>query len=332
MIGHQRVQDLLRRAAARGRLGHAYLLAGPPSVGKTTLALQLAGMLVCTGTRPRPCNACRACRNLARQGHPDVRLIERAPERRDITIEQVRSIEAEIGMAPFEAGHKVFCLAGAESLNDAAASALLKTLEEPPAHAVLVLCATDPAELPITIRSRCQQFTLQPIPARVIAEGLVAQHGVDPGRAAVLGALARGRPGWAVRALGDESLIEAARESMARVADLARVGPFSRMLAVDAWLGKGSFVESRERALALLGLLEGWWRDALLISQAGVAPALRDHLLGEPGQAGGSAAEIVAFLGRIQEAAARVEANVAPRLVLEHLVGSMPAGGVAHGR
>jgi DNA polymerase-3 subunit delta' len=325
MIGHEWARDLLARAAQRGRLGHAYLFAGPPSVGKTALALRLAGMLVCTGPLPRPCGTCRACKLLARNSHPDVRLIERAADRRDITIEQVRAIEEEIGLAPFEAAHKLFCLAGADTLNDAAASALLKTLEEPPSHATLVLCAADPSALPITVRSRCQQVMLQPVPAQTTAEGLAAQHGIEPDRAHALALLARGRPGWAVTAIGQPELVDRARAAFTAVATLARSGPYTRLMLVDEWLGKGtSFVESRERALAFLALLEGWWRDALLASQEHAAPRLRDYLLGDVDRPACTPAEIVAFLVRIQEAAARVEANVVPRLVLEHVIGAMP--------
>jgi DNA polymerase-3 subunit delta' len=326
MIGHEWARDLLGRAARRGRLGHAYLFAGPSSVGKTSLALHLAGMLVCTGAPPRPCGTCRACRHLARHSHPDVRLIERAPDRRDITIEQVRAIEEEIGLLPFEASHKLFCLAGADTLNDAAASALLKTLEEPPPHATVVLCAADPAALPTTIRSRCQQITLQPVSAQAIAGALEAQHGVEAARARDLALLARGRPGWAVAALEQPDLVEQARAAFAGVAGLPRSGPFSRLMVIDEWIGKGtSFVESRGRALTFLSLLEGSWRDALFASQERDAPALRGYLLGDVAGGGYTPAEIVAFLVRIQEAAARVEANVAPRLVLEQLVGVMPA-------
>lgn len=325
MIGHAWAQDLLGHAAQRGRLGHAYLFAGPPSVGKTALALHLAGILVCAGPAPRPCGACRACRHLARNSHPDVRLIERAADRRDITIEQVRAIEEEIGLAPFEASHKLFCLSGADTLNDAAASALLKTLEEPPSHATLVLCAVDPSTLPITVRSRCQQIALQPVPARTIADALVAAHGVDPDRARELALLARGRPGWAVDALGKPELVAQTRSAFATVAGLAHAGPFTRLMAIDGWLGKGtSFVESRERALSFLALLEGWWRDALLVSQERAVPHLRRYLIGDIQGLACAPSEIVPFLTRIQEAAARVEANVAPRLVLEQLVGVMP--------
>src|SRR6185437_7270179 len=92
MIGHGWAWDLLQRARMRAKLGHAYLVHGPESVGKTTLVLRLAGSLVCSGPEPRPCGACRGCRQVARGGHPDVRLIERVDDKRDITIEQIRQV------------------------------------------------------------------------------------------------------------------------------------------------------------------------------------------------------------------------------------------------
>lgn len=330
MIGHDWARELFRRAARRGRLGHAYMLIGPPSVGKTALATELAGILVCSGPEPRPCGSCRACRNLARGVHPDVRLTEREAERRDITVDQVRALEEEITLAPYEASHKLFCVAGADTLNDAAASALLKTLEEPPSHATLVLAVADPTTLPSTVRSRCQCLTLQPVPAQSIAEGLIEQHGLERARAAELAALARGRPGWAVRAITAPESIEQERAALTTVGGLAAAGPFTRLMAVDAWLGKGSFVESRERALAFLSLLEGWWRDALLAALAAEAPSLRRHLVGAASATHFTPAEIAPFLLRIQEAAARVEANAAPRLALEHLIWAMPTHQAAH--
>jgi hypothetical protein len=121
---------------------------------------------------------------------------------------------------------------------------------------------------------------------------------------------------------------------MSGIAGLARMGPFSRLMVIDEWLGKGtSFVESRERALSFLALLEGWWRDALLVSQERAAPQLHHYLLGDVDRLTCPPSEIVAFLVRVQEAAARVEANGVPRLVLEQLIGGMPTSreSVRHG-
>ncbi len=324
MIGHGWARDLLGRAAARGVLGHAYLVHGPESVGKTTLIMELAAQVACLGQELRPCGNCRACRQVGRGGHPDVRLIERASDKRDITIDQVRQLEELTALAPTEAPAKLICVAGADTLNDAAASALLKTLEEPPPRVTIFLTAVDPLSLPITIRSRCRLLALQPVPAAALADGLIRQRGLDPTRARELAALARGRPGWAIRALDDPSLPARQAERLAVIGGLAAKGLYGRLPAVEAWLGKGTFLESREKALEFCALLEGWWRDALLSTQSEQAPALRDHLVGREEVPPCGAEEIVAFMPRIQEAAARIEANVTPRLALEHLVLAMP--------
>ncbi len=332
MIGHGWARDLLGRALTRGVLGHAYLVHGPESVGKTTLVLDLAAQLACSAAPPRPCGACRGCRQVGRGGHPDVRLIERASDKRDITIDQVRQVEEMAALAPTEAPAKLICIAGADTLNDSAASALLKTLEEPPPRVTIVLTAVDPLSLPITIRSRCRAIALQPVPALVLAEGLIKERGVEPVRARELAALARGRPGWAIRALEDPALPARQAERMSVIGGLAGSGLYGRLPAVEAWLGKGTFLESRERALAFCALLEGWWRDALLCTQAERAPALLGQLVGTGDVPPCGVAEIVAFIPRIQEAAARIEANVTPRLALEQLVLTMPVpSGGRHG-
>ena len=335
MIGHQTGhEDLLRARPARGRLGHAYLLVG-----------------AAIGREDGPGPAAGGHAGMHRAGAAPLRRLPRLPESgrgsaSGCAADRARGraaghhhrsgarIEEEIALAPYEAPHKLFCLTGADTLNDAAASALLKTLEEPPPHAMLVLAAADPAELPSTVRSRCQQLTLQPVPARAIAAGLV---GAARRRA---GTGARSWRPWRVaapagrcRRLRRRSLVERERANTAAMAGLAAAGPFSRLMAVDAlaWARAASWRIGSGR-WRFLSLLEGWWRDALLIGQGDIRLGVARSPAGRAGAAGGSAAEIVAFLGRIQEAAARVEANVAPRLVLEHLIGSMPSGGVAHGR
>ena len=244
------------------------------------------------------------------------------------------ALEEEIGLAPYEARRKLFCIRGAETLNEAAASALLKTLEEPPAHATLVLAAIDPAALPATIRSRCQQVALQPVPAAAIAAGLIGAHAIEPARAHALAALARGCPGWAIRALDDREVAERASAAIELAAGLARGSRYRRLTAVEAWLGKGSFLESRERGLQLLALLESYWRDALLLAQMHGDDRLRAHLVGSGADHGWQPQEAVRALIAVQETAARLDGNVAPRLALEHLMLTMPRakGGAGAGR
>jgi len=330
MIGHHWARNLLGRAAERGRLCHSYMFVGPESVGKTSLAMHLAGYLVCTSSGSRPCGTCRGCRILDHGTHPDVSTISRAVEHRDITIDQIRQLEQGVALAPYEAPHKLFCIADADTMNDAAASALLKTLEEPPTQATLVLAVKDPFSLPSTIRSRCQALVLQPVPAAEIAAGLSEAHHVPDDLAREIASLARGRPGWAVRALGDPELVEHERAIVAIINGLPAQGPYSRMTAIDAWLGKRSFLEARERALDLLARLELWWRDALfsihgVSSQSAASGASARHVIGIATAQGLSMPDIVAFLLATQVAASRIAGNVAPRLALEHLIATMPS-------
>lgn len=327
MIGHLWARELLARAFARNQLGHSYLIAGPTYIGKTSLALYLGSLLVCSSKDRSPCGTCRGCLRLARGLHPDVTLVSRDADKRDIAIEQVRQIEQDLSLQPYEATHKLVCVCGADRMNDAASSALLKTLEEPPQGATLVLTAEEPMALPSTVRSRCQLITLQPVPAPVIADGLVADYGVEPGTAAELAALARGRPGWAIGALADEARVEHERAARLSVGSLADAGPLARVEAVATWLGKGTFVELRERALELLARLESWWRDALLQALSSRAPGLARHRLGEADARGVDVPDIVSFLALIQEATYQVQANVVPRLALENLITGMPRVG-----
>src|SRR3989442_8967880 len=137
---------LLRAALAEGP-AHAYLFYGPPGVGKRAAALAFAGELI--GDRPR----------VERHAHPDVYMVE--PVGDQIRIDDVRELRRDLHMRPFEADRRVYVIFSAQLLNDEAADALLKDLEEPPPYAVILLVADDLGSLSETIRSRCQ-----PVPFR----------------------------------------------------------------------------------------------------------------------------------------------------------------------
>ena len=193
-------------AMIRGPVPHAVLLVGPDGVGKTTLAVDLAAGLLCTADPPeRPCRACRACRLVDGGGHPDLhRLGPVGPGRQvviggpDAKFRGIRDLVGELALMPAEGGARVAIIEGADRMNEDAQSALLKTLEEPPAGVTIVLCADAEARLLPTVRSRCFRVRLGLVGARDI-EAIVADHGVaDPPTAARLGRLAGGRPGLAL--------------------------------------------------------------------------------------------------------------------------------------
>jgi len=240
---------------------HAILLVGPDGAGKTTLALDLAAGLLCEAEpAARPCRTCRACRMVEHDRHPDLhRLGPSGPGRQvviggpDARFRGIRDLIAELALLPVEGRARVAIVEGADRMNEDAQSALLKTLEEPPAGVVIVLCADQEMRLLPTVRSRCARIRLGLVGSRDI-EAIVADHDLaDPPMAARLGRLAAGRPGLALAyARAPEAVL--IRAELSRVLlDLTAAGPAARLASVRAAI---------PRAIALAAALADDEREA----------------------------------------------------------------------
>jgi len=166
VLGQETNVEILKNAAKSGRLGQAYIFHGPRGTGKTTTARLLAKLLNCEKRRDdpefaklgEPCNECRECREIDAQNSFDVIEIDAASNR---GIEEIRNLRESIRTSPSSADHKVYIIDEAHMLTGPAFNALLKTLEEPPRHAVIVLATTEYEKLPPTITSRAQRFTFK---------------------------------------------------------------------------------------------------------------------------------------------------------------------------
>ena len=228
---------------------HAVLLSGPMGVGKTTLALDLAAGLLCTNADPaaRPCRECRACRMVEHGNHPDLHWLRPEGPGGQIVIggsdaryRGVRDLIADLALLPVEGGARVAILERADRMNEDAQSALLKTLEEPPAGVTIVLCANDEEQLLPTVRSRCARLRLGPVGSRAVEE-ILAEHGrADAPTAARLGRLAGGRPGLAI-AYARVPEAASVRVELAHVLlDLVDARPSSRLEALRSLVPRAS--------------------------------------------------------------------------------------------
>ena len=139
----------------RKELSHAFIISGPSEEGRRALTARLAQTFVCSGDGERPCLNCSDCRKAGAGVHPDIITVSRAADKREITVDVIRTLRADAVTVPNEAVKKVYIIKEADLLNIPAQNAFLKTLEEPPTHAVFLLETENPAALLPTVRSRC---------------------------------------------------------------------------------------------------------------------------------------------------------------------------------
>jgi len=331
VVGHGWVLTLLKNSIASEKVSHAYLFTGPPNVGKRTLALNLAQALNCE-SQEKPCGQCVSCRKISEGVHPDVRMIdfgyqallreETVAQQRELRIDTIRSVEAEISLKPFEGQRKVYIIREAEAMTNEAANCLLKTLEEPPPHGVLLLTVTDARLLLPTIVSRCQVLGLRLVPMNLIERELQGRYGVDEDRANLLARLSGGKIGWAITAAQDGTTLKQREERLKQLLALSKMGRIDRL----------DYAEQLSRRRRLIGeVLElwlGWWRDLLLVKSgcAGMISNVDLRASLEEQTRRHDLKEIYGFIGAIRKTVRQLEDNANPRLALEVLMLDLPSG------
>ena len=253
--GNTPLVEQLRRSAASGRSSHDYLFLRGAGAGKRLIANTFAKALQCEGEK-RPCDSCKSCHAFNHGNHPDVIYFQPLKNGKTYTIEDVREQLLEtVDLKPFQYEKKIYIIEKADTLNIQSQNALLKTLEEPPAHAVFLLLAERAEAFLPTILSRVVVMKIRPLSAETIADYLM-QAGHLAEESHILSAYAQGRIGQALELVEDEGFREMRQDILGKLEALPS------MSEGDAYLLAKDF-EVYKNDLRFLDIMELWYRDLL---------------------------------------------------------------------
>ena len=330
IFGQDHLLNRLEPSLKHRRQSHAYLLCGPPHVGKMALAINLSQAVNCLEGPGVPCGSCTQCARIAAGHHADISTPapgqgeEGRSPKTVIGIDAIKEVIHRVSLNPFEGQFSVVIVDGAESMSDEAANALLKTLEEPPPNTMFLLLTADEGAILPTVRSRCQSMNLIPIPKNQMVERLIESHQATPEMADQLFRLSRGCLGWAIGALEDRQVLEQRQADLEKMQETLDAGLETRFTYANEVASL--FGSDRDAAKDLLALWLRWWRDLLLIKE-GAEEFLHnsDHAESLKSQASGlSTTEIVQFTNRLMQTLSNLDSNVSPRLAMEVLMLNLP--------
>lgn len=279
MFIHPWATQMLQEHLRSGQARHAYLITGPEGVGRRTLGLRfIQGMNCPNPSEPGvPClqSDCRTCRQIESMQHADLKVI-RVPEgKSEIPIDLVRELQGFMMLTPYESPYKIGLLINFNQATIQAQNALLKTLEEAPDRARLILTADSAENLLPTIVSRCELIRLRPLALGVVTKALVEHHEVDPDRAVFLDHISGGRYGYALRLMNDSARLTRREED---IQDLVRVMNASlreRFQYVDQLFPRRmETAVQRQRAREAIQSWQSLFRDVLLVSSGSITPVM----------------------------------------------------------
>lgn len=315
IFGHERQIKQLKRAVTARRIPHAYLFHGIRGVGKWTIARQYAKHLYCRQRGDDACDSCASCRKIDHESHADVDFVE--PEKGVIKLDQIRMIQHHARVSPLEGEKRLFIIDDADCLNEEAANALLKILEEPGAATMFVLVSARQYQLPQTVLSRCQKVAFSPLTRETIESYLRETGDYDREKAFLLAAQCGGSIGTAL-SMDDAAFLEnknaligtlVAADCAHNLADLMKLTEI--------------FGSTKETIMDRLAVLHGWYRDVLVYGESGRTDDIINQDILETVA---SMAEClpryraIKALNHVERAMDAIEKNVNKQLTLETMV------------
>ncbi|PWH18547.1 MAG: hypothetical protein DDG60_00395 [Anaerolineae bacterium] len=321
IFGHDWAVEMLLQHVRQGALRHAYLFTGPAGIGRRSLALRLAQAIQCPTPRAPgvPCRTCRTCQQIEAGQQIDLMITQAESEGGTLKVEQVREVTKFLALKPYQSSFKIVLFLRFQEANASAQNALLKTLEEAPPYALLMLTADTAEQLLPTIVSRCEVMRLRPVRAAALTEFLTAK-GLPSESAQLLGHLSGGRPGYALRLATEENALAFRHEKLDELLELLNASLRTRFAYAER-LAK----EKDAFRQALLVWLS-FWRDVLLRVAGSNAPLtnpdratdiewLSEHL---------TFSQARLLTEQTEQAIERLEKNVNARLLAEVTVMDWP--------
>ncbi len=317
IIGQEQIKEHLQNALQTGKISHAYLINGEKASGKEFIAKVFAMALQCEKKGKEPCQECHSCKQALSGSHPDIiKVIHEKPG--TISVDDIRlQINDDVEIKPYSGPYKVYLLEDAENMTVQAQNALLKTLEEPPAYAVIILMTSNISALLPTVLSRCVVLNMKPVPDSKIKKYLMEQLQVTDYKAEVCVAFARGNVGKAKALATSEEFEKVKAEALALLKyiqelDLAEIVTDIRKIS-----------EYKLDVNDYLDIMAIWYRDVLLFKATKDVNSLvfKEELQAIRNVAGRSSYEgIEKVISALDKAKSRLNANVNFELTMELLM------------
>lgn len=316
VIGQEQIVEHLKSAIKMQKISHAYILQGERSSGKEFIAKVFAAALQCEEQEGEPCGECRSCKQAASGNQPDIiKVTHEKPN--TIGVEDIRKVTGDIAIKPYSSPRKIYIINEAEKMTVQAQNALLKTLEEPPAYAVILLLTTNVDTLLPTIQSRCVLLTMKPVKDEAVKNFLMKDLMIPEYKADVCVAFARGNVGKA-KALASSEEFENIKSDAVTLLKYIRDMEINEIV-----LAIKKIAEYKFDINDYLDILSVWYRDVLLFKATNDVNHLifKDEIQYIKRTADQSAYEgIEEILDALEKAKSRLKANVNFDLTMELLL------------
>lgn len=317
IIGQEQIREHLQTALRLRKISHAYLINGERNSGKEFIAKTFAMALQCEKGGDEPCQECHSCRQALSANHPDIiRLVHEKPN--TIGVEDIRlKINNDIAIKPYQGPYKIYIISEGEKMTVQAQNALLKTLEEPPEYAVILILTDSPEALLSTVLSRCVRLDMKPVPDALVQKYLMETLHVPDYKAEVCTAFARGNVGRAKLLASSEEFDKVKEEAVTLLKYIHEMELSEIVAAIK------KITEYQFDVTDYLDILSIWYRDVLMFKAMNDANHLifREEIQYIKKVADRSSYEgIENILDALEKAKSRLAANVSFDLTMQLLL------------